>query len=432
MARNTQGRATGYLKLREGKRGPVWYARVRLLDGRQQQRRIGPAWLKRHRPPGDAYVTRAQAEAELAELLDAADRGELPGQDPQEGTFRDAALDYLRWVEQVKQVDYVTVKDYAGVIYGYLLDDDRLRELSVQPFAGRRLDEITADHINAYAEALIAARKPVKRKRPDGSTYTEMVRAVSNRTITRHLVCLHAIFKRAKVEPNPAAADRVHRPPVVYSGEYRAYEPDEIELLAAHAENAQDAALIRVAAYTGLRQGELLALRWGDVDFVTGLVHVKRSYTDRREKVPKGKKVRSVPMMAPVVDALGLLKETRPNELAGDDGLVFCTSLGGHLDSWALRRRYYRAIKRAGLKKQLRFHDLRHSFGTHAVRKLDPYAVQSYMGHQHYSTTQRYLHHQPRPEDARALEEAFGGGNGDMPGGEPAETPDTERDHSGS
>ena len=42
-------------------------------------------------------------------------------------------------------------------------------------------------------------------------------------------------------------------------------------------------------------------------------------------------------------------------------------------------------------------------------RKLDAYAVQSYMGHQHYSTTQRYLHHKPRPQDAAALHEAFGG-----------------------
>jgi integrase len=54
--------------------------------------------------------------------------------------------------------------------------------------------------------------------------------------------------------------------------------------------------VFRVAAYTGLRQGELLALRWKDIDLVGGLVHVRRNYTDGREKVPKGKRVRSVPM----------------------------------------------------------------------------------------------------------------------------------------
>lgn len=59
------------------------------------------------------------------------------------------------------------------------------------------------------------------------------------------------------------------------------------------------------------------------------------------------------------------------------------------------------------LDSRLRFHDLRHAFGSAAITKLDAYAVQSYMGHQHYSTTQRYLHHKPRREDAAKLAEAF-------------------------
>jgi hypothetical protein len=54
----------------------------------------------------------------------------------------------------------------------------------------------------------------------------------------------------------------------------------------------------------------------------------------------------------------------------------------------------------------IRFHDLRHHFGSLAITVLDPYAVQSYMGHQHYSTTQRYLHHKPRREDALRLQAA--------------------------
>jgi integrase len=47
------------------------------------------------------------------------------------------------------------------------------------------------------------------------------------------------------------------------------------------------------------------------------------------------------------------------------------------------------------------------SFGTAAIAHLDAYSVQSYMGHAHYSTTQRYLHHKPRREDAAKLAEAF-------------------------
>jgi hypothetical protein len=104
-------------------------------------------------------------------------------------------------------------------------------------------------------------------------------------------------------------------------------------------------------------------------------------------------------------DALGKLKER--GHATEDDDLVFCNTAGDYLDSWALRRRFYAAITRAGLRR-IRFHDLRHAFGTAAIGVLDAYRVQSYMGHQHYSTTQRYLHHKPRPEDAARLARAFG------------------------
>jgi site-specific recombinase XerD len=205
---------------------------------------------------------------------------------------------------------------------------------------------------------------------------------LSNCVIVRHLTVLHGIFKRAGrvwgLARNPASADLVERPRVVYTGEFDTLDRDEIELLAGAAADAQDAALYKMAAFAGLRQGELLALRWRDVDFVGGLVHVRRNYTDRREKVPKGRKVRSVPMTPDVVDALARLKERE--HFTADDDLIFCTRLGGHLDAWALRRRFYRALKKAGLRR-IRFHDLRHHFGSAAITVLDGYAVQSYMGH---------------------------------------------------
>ena len=168
----------------------------------------------------------------------------------------------------------------------------------------------------------------------------------------------------------------------------------------------QDAAVYTVAAFTGLRQGELLALRWADVDFVDGLLHVRRNFTGGIEKVPKGKRVRSVPMMPAVIDVLAGLKERR--EFAADADLVFSRA-GGHVNHDDLRRRYYAAVEPAGLRR-LRFHDLRHAFGSAAITKLDPHAVQSYMGHQHYTTTQRYLHHRPRWDDAAKLAEAFAAG----------------------
>jgi integrase len=85
---------------------------------------------------------------------------------------------------------------------------------------------------------------------------------------------------------------------------------------------------------------------------------------------------------------------------------VFVGELGGYVDGSALRRRYVEALKRAGLR-QLRFHDLRHTFGTRMIAKADIVRVQEWMGHADIQTTRRYLHFRPQHDDAALVAEAF-------------------------
>jgi hypothetical protein len=68
---------TGHAKLREGKRGDVWYLRFRTPSGKQVEKRLGPAWAERSRPPA-GHFTRKGAEAELAALLTDLRRGPDP------------------------------------------------------------------------------------------------------------------------------------------------------------------------------------------------------------------------------------------------------------------------------------------------------------------------------------------------------------------
>jgi integrase len=360
MHQQPNHRATGHVKLVERKRGDQFYVKYRCPDGRQIERKLGPAWTGNGRPPA-GYYTRRTAEEALQAILTDLRRGVGP-KDATGATLADAASEYLRYVEHVRKIDIATVKDYRGVIDGYLLEE----------FGEQLIDAITPDTIDSYKEKLIVEGR------------------LSNRVVVRHLTVLHGVFKRAGrvwgLARNPASADLLERPKVVYTGEFDTLDRDELEALARAAHDRQDAAICLTAAYTGLRQGELLALRWGHVDFVGGLVHVRRNYTNGVEKVPKGKRVRSVPMMPRVADALARLKDRE--YVTADEDLVFCNTGGEHLDSWALRRRFYKALDRAGLRR-IRFHDLRHLFGSLAITVLDPYAVQSYMGHQHYSTTQR-------------------------------------------
>ena len=109
--------------------------------------------------------------------------------------------------------------------------------------------------------------------------------------------------------------------------------------------------------------------------------------------------------MAPDV-AAALAKLGRREQFVGDDDLVFTGEWGRYLDASALRRRYDAAVKRAGLRK-LRFHDLRHTFGTRMIGKADIRRVQEWMGHADIQTTMKYLHYAPREEDARLVAAAF-------------------------
>ena len=161
------------------------------------------------------------------------------------------------------------------------------------------------------------------------------------------------------------------------------------------------------AAFTGLRQGELVALRWRDVEFAGAYIRVSSSYTPGRLTTPKSGKVRSVPMAPEVGEALARLNQARPH--ATDDGLVFERVPGSFLDASALLRRYKQALKRAGLRP-LRFHDLRHTFGTCVIAKADIRRVQEWMGHADVQTTMRYLDYAPRHDDARVVAAAFATG----------------------
>ena len=89
----------GHVLRVERVRGPIWYAKYRVPDGRQVQRKLVPAWTERGRPP-DGWFTKRTAEAWLREVLDPARRGELPGQPRTGATLADAAAEWRRFIEE--------------------------------------------------------------------------------------------------------------------------------------------------------------------------------------------------------------------------------------------------------------------------------------------------------------------------------------------
>ncbi|HEX8101505.1 MAG TPA: site-specific integrase [Solirubrobacteraceae bacterium] len=203
--------------------------------------------------------------------------------------------------------------------------------------------------------------------------------------------------KRYALPSNPVAD--IDKPQPRPTGDIEVFSPEEVRALVRAAGSEQDAAIYLTAAFTGLRRGELLALRWRDVDFGGQVIRVRANFAGGQLTTPKSGKVRSVPMAPDVATALASLGQREG--WTGDDDLVFAGPAGTFLDGAALRRRYYTAVKRAGLRP-LRFHDLRHTFGTRMIAKADIRRVQEWMGHADVQTTMKYLHYVPRAEDARS------------------------------
>jgi integrase len=171
------------------------------------------------------------------------------------------------------------------------------------------------------------------------------------------------------------------------------------------------------ASGRGLRQGELLALRWLDVDWKARVIRVRRNYTRGRFGKPKSRRsTRSVPMPRRVAAELRRLH--RSSSHTGDTDLVFChPDTGSPYDASKMRKRFKDAVAAAGIRP-IRFHDLRHTFGTRMAGAGAPLRfIQEWMGHRDYKTTEIYADFAPDPsQEAGWAETAFREESGDEDG----------------
>jgi integrase len=141
-------------------------------------------------------------------------------------------------------------------------------------------------------EIRLCIRHPARAAK--GSAATQLQASTRrSASVLRDLTNLSGIFRRAKrlgwVATNPH--DNAERVRVKYSGDFNVLSVEQLEATA-RAASEQNAALYRVAGYAGLRQGELRALRFRDVEFVGSTIHIRRNLpANGDEKVPKSKVV---------------------------------------------------------------------------------------------------------------------------------------------
>ena len=306
------------------------------------------------------------AERRLADVMAGIHAGTF--REPTQTLFQDFAE---RWLTQYAEgaVKLSTLRTYRWLISKHLNP----------AFGLSRLTDLAAEHVQRFmAEKLKSGLSP--------------------KTVRHLLVVLKHMLKHAKrwgyVRQNPTEDVEAPR---VESREMDCLTPEELRRLLQAADEPYRT-LFMCAALTGMRRGELMGLRWGDVDWHQGRIYVRQTLfkQTRREAgqgavpwlflTPKSRTSKRAIVMSPALkDALELHRLTCP---ASPHDLVFCQSTGAPMDAELMvRREFLPALVRAGLR-HIRFHDLRHTYASLLIAQgAHVRFIQDQLGHAAVTTS---------------------------------------------
>src|SRR6266568_1346339 len=271
-----------------------------------------------------------------------------------------------RYFPPNRQLGRMPFKDFAQMYLereGLLLKSIRTERNRVlawaREFGSRSLGQITREEIEAGRRERMTTSRPA--------------------TINRDLSRLRRMFSLAVewglLEESPMKSMKFLRE---NNARTRYLSLEECQRLIASCIAPHIRALVGIALHSGMRLGEILNLRWYDLDFASGFILVRDS---------KNGESRHVPMDA----TLFALFRAYPHRPSTD--LVFSSSSGGHIVD--VRTGFQNACKRAGLI-DLHFHDLRHTFASQFVMSGgDLYILKEILGHKSITMTQRYAHLSP-------------------------------------
>jgi integrase len=412
-------RPTGHLQVKGARGARKWHALWRDGDGRHH-RVLGPAhvrdsgrttarggvvWRAGDGPkPTPEHLTPDEAADRLRAILAAAPRRRsAPKPAVQVVTFGEAVEDWLRYVEHEKQRKPSTVRDYRNAAENHLLarfgKATPLRKVVRGQVVG---DSFGPDEVDAFRRALLA--------NPD----------LSMRTAQKIMGMCHGVFKLAKrrklIDVNPCLdVERIAARP---SDDFSILSPAEFEALVRKCVGARPVAVLSIAFYAGLRLGEIVELRWADVDSAKRMIYVRANVSAGQRSTTKGGRVRSVPLVDELARRLDALRE-REHHTEPDDYVVAAEG-GTRLDPKDARSYFYDALDAAGMghrrekvdkhghaQKPIVFHDLRHSYCSWAVDVWPVPDVQLFTGHRDISTTMKYVHRTARTAHASMADAAL-------------------------
>lgn len=413
------------------------------LDFAGRDERGRPLWAKRKGRAPEGYFDERRAMAAAPDaVLRWRDRQSKRAHVPTPAetiTVRELAHEWFAWLRDVRTAAPSTLQDY-----GYMLREPgtaarrgpkrspgRLmgrfgdaKAISVTPKAVslwlRDLDgELSPKNVNKHRDLLHAIYAYAQRM----DTYNLPANPVGPTDKRRQPPPAHVkYYEREEVEALARSAEQgphrqprgrkspKHRGPLTpapLSARQRAAQFEEAQLR--RNEDHRDADLFRVLFYTGLRLGEIRALRWRDVTFdpdMNGaMFQVRTAFSAGQEKPPKSWRARTVAAPKPAAEALARVSQR--SRFTGPNEFVFCGRRGQVLSDSAIRRRYTAARDAAGLHP-VNLHGLRHAAGSILAQGIDQVYAASILGHARVSTTDRYTHGKINARSIAATNAAYG------------------------
>ena len=326
--------------------------------------------------------SKRKAEAELARLRAEFEPPKEVGDLSSDMLFADYLLE---WLEIAKgRLAVATYSSYAAMIKKPVGPYFRQRNLTLR--------ELEARHLQMF--------------------YSEMLRKVKPNTVIHYHAIIHSALKYA-VKTDMLiqnVADKVDRPrknsfqPVFLSA-------DEMQKMFEALRGTKLELPVLVAAFYGLRRGEVVGLKWDAIDFEQGTISVKRTVTStiidgkyqefEQQSAKTKSSLRTLPLIGSFREYFMQVKEAQElnKQVCGNcynyeyDGFVFVDELGERMKPDYLTSQFPAFIQRHGMKK-MRFHDLRHSCASLLLANGVPLKqIQDWLGHSDFSTTANIYAH---------------------------------------
>lgn len=356
---------------RQGKNGKTirWYVVVDI--GRDEEGKRKQKWH-------GGFRTRREAERAMAEIVESLDKDRYIA--PQKRTLAEFATD--EWLPLNKtQTKTSTWDSYRRNLENHVLPI----------LGGTPLQQITAGHLDSLYRSLLASG----RRNADGGLSPKTVRNIHG-TLSKLFTDATDLGMLAN---NPAAAAHPPKPRTTRNTEIRFWTSEELAAFLRAVRGDHFYPLWHLASMTGMRRGELLGLRWNDLDLETQRLSVRQNLISVAYEIkmttPKSHHARVIDLDTKTTAVLGAHKTTLDSACAPTVGntLVFLKDDGEMIHPDVLSQRFERLVDRTDLRR-IRLHDLRHTHATIGLRAGVPVKVMSErLGHSTPAfTLQQYAH----------------------------------------